>query len=156
MTPLTPDRAASLFQEDEPPQQSASVSRLAAAYLAARKYAEEAENSAKLARERRDRIEMELIQRMEEAKTLSLRIEDGERSALLSSSVRNFYSLPQEGLSNESLRDWLDENGGGDAVKLSIHAQTFSSFCNQMRENGKDIHPAVRVAEKKTISVRAR
>lgn len=156
MTPLTQDRAASLFPEDDSPEQQLSLSRMAQAYLAARKIAEDAENSAKLARERRDRIELDLLQRMEEAKTLSLKIEDGDQHALLSASKRTFYSLPQEGLSNESLRDWLDSNGGGDAVKLSIHAQTFSSFCNQMVENGKEIHPAVRVAEKKTVSVRAR
>lgn len=153
---LTKEAAASLFPAEQDGEGEALVADLAAEYIRARKAIDATDADLSDLKKERDRLEMVLLAKMEEQNTLSLRLQDGDMTALLSASETTFYSLPSGGLADETLRDWLDQNGGGDAIKLTIHAQTFSALCRQLAANGKDVHPAVRVAKKKTVAVRAR
>lgn len=66
------------------------------------------------------------------------------------------YASPAAGRKDD-LHAWLKENGYGDLVKESVHANTLSAFIKELLEEGElpeDLAGVVNVYEKTTVNMR--
>jgi hypothetical protein len=112
------------------------------AYLDARKLKEDAELLAKRQGEILNQAETELLRAMDGAQVKSLKIEHDGKLCGLTQTKKTFYSLPKAGdyegaptfIEDPIMLEWLDEHGGTDLIKKTIHHATFSSFCKELAD----------------------
>ena len=141
------EQEEALFPLCVPPD---TLSWAAADFLHLRKCKDEAEERAAQARALLEEAQERLLQLMAVGNVSSLRVGD----VLLSAATRGYYSLPAGALDDPAVANWLYSAGGQDLLKRSVHPQTFSSFCRELVEGGHALHPAVRQALKRVVSVR--
>lgn len=124
-------------------------------YLAARTAKEAVEESLKTASARQQNAEDLLLRLMAAAGVKSLRLDDGAGSdVLISEATSTYYSAASGMLDDGAFYAWLLRAGGHDLVKRTIHHASFSSFCRELVEAGRAIHPAVKVATKKQVRMK--
>lgn len=138
-----------------PKPDAGEVPDLARAYLACRKHREAAEEALKRIREQADEAELELMTAMELSGLLSVRVQDEDgKPVTLSPASTTYYSLPAGSLEDAVILRWLMTSGGDQLVKKTIHHATFSSFCRELVESGKDLPVNVKITARKYVQVR--
>lgn len=134
---------------------SIGLADAARAYLSCRKLKEEAESLVRTQADILNSAEDTLLQKMQEAGVLSVKVEDESgRPTMVSAGASTYYNLPQGALEDREIYVWLLAQGGQDLVKRSIHHASFSSFCRELVDAGRNLHPAVKVTEKKVVRVK--
>ena len=108
---------------------------------------------------RRDLLAKELIPDM--MKRLGLASETGKGSFTLSSgakvSLRNDMFAGCKKEDEDSLFQWLRDNGLGDIIKPVVNHQTLKATCREQLENGRAVPPMVNVYhETKAVLTRAK
>lgn len=99
-----------------------------------------------------DRVEQELaeLMRVEE-------IDNFKRSGRTFYPIVKTWASPQRGR-REAVYDWMKENGYGDLVTETVHAQRFNSMINEMIEDDgtvpEDLERLINVTERVSIGVR--
>lgn len=137
----------------------------AKAYLDARRAKEGQENALKDASQKLQDAELQLLRAMDGAGMKSMKLDHAGETVAMSQTSSTYYSLPAGGIDDPAILAWLDEQGGSDLLKKSIHHATFSSFCKEivdqsikaMDESGvaiNPLHPAVKIAERRGIMLR--
>jgi hypothetical protein len=127
-----------------------AVAKAARIYLEVRKIKEEQEQHLKDCNESLRTAETALFQKMDEARTVSVKLDDG---TLVSTSTSTKYNLPAGGLDNDDLKQWMIVAGGQDLLKTTIHHASFSSFCKELVEQGKQLPEAVKSITLRTVRV---
>lgn len=99
-----------------------------------------------------DRVEQELaeLMRVEE-------IDNFKRSGRTFYPIVKTWASPQRGR-REAVYEWMKENGYGDLVTETVHAQRFNSMINEMIEDDgtvpEDLERLINVTERVSIGVR--
>ncbi len=122
--------------------------------LLARAEVERAEAALKKAKELLDGAERNVIDVMQQAGLSAVKLDcpGGRVTVSLAESV--YFSAPAGSLEDTGFFQWLLRSGGHDLVKRTVHHASFSSFCRELREQERSIHPAVRMIEKKQVRVK--
>ncbi len=144
---MSDQELASLF-----PKEVEGLPALSRRYLEARLALAQAEEVRKRAVEALGLAEAEIIQAMEQAGVSSLRLDGADT---VTRSVRTFYQLPAGSLDDPRVRRWFYRQKARDLIKRQVNQQSFSKLCRERHESGKRIPDFVKVAEKKTLSLRA-
>ena len=159
--PATEDDIARLF--GAPDEAHTQVVARARVYLAARKRKEALEEEAKAANAAFRQAEDELQRTMHACSVPSIAIDDDGRTASLSRVSTTVYSLPAGWQDSPAFIAWIEEAGGMDLCKPSIHHSTFSSFCRELVAQSAQsagevvvnpLHPTVVVVERRGIQMR--
>jgi hypothetical protein len=130
------------------------VAEAARRYLATRLDKEEVEKMLDESKKRLDAAEALLFAKMDEAKVHGLKlVADDGLSYSISDAKTPYYSAPPGALDDSEFYRWLLHNGGHDLVKRAIHHMSFSSFCRELVEADKNLHPTVKMVEKRSIRV---
>ncbi len=152
MQPIVTETAADLFGAATGDEGRDHLVALARQYLDEEKYVEQLEAALKEEKERRDTAETALFRKMEELRTLSVKVEvDGHRPITLSAVVSKHYAAPGGALEDNNFFTWLLRSGGGDLVRRTIHHSTFSGFVRELAEAGRPLHTLVKIVERKCI-----
>lgn len=99
-----------------------------------------------------DRVEQELaeLMRVEE-------IDNFKRSGMTFYPIVKTWASPQRGR-REAVYEWMKENGYGDLVTETVHAQRFNSMINEMIEDDgtvpEGLERLINVTERVSIGVR--
>jgi hypothetical protein len=154
MPDTLPDDLASLFGQGDDAAPSGSLTDAARAYLMARAIRDTAEDVLKERNEALRKAEGTLLGLMDEQGVKSLKLDVDGKPVALTASTTVRYALPPDALENSAFFLWLLRNGGQDLVKRTVHWATFSSFCKELAEAGKTVHPTVRQTTQRTVSRR--
>lgn len=99
-----------------------------------------------------DRVEQELAEEMRVNE-----IDNFKRSGRTFYPIVKTWASPQRGR-REAVYEWMKENGYGDLVTETVHAQRFNSMINEMIEDDgtipDDLENLINVTERVTIGVR--
>jgi hypothetical protein len=123
-------------------------------YLIARLKKEEAEKALRAANEELDSAESLLLGKLDEAGVKSIKVDWDGGVAALSASTTTYYAMPKDGLEDTNLYLWLLRAGGKDLVRRTIHHASFSSFCREVADSGRAVHPAVKRTERRVVRVK--
>ena len=143
---------ATLFGHDETAEARPDVTSSARVYLDLRRQVDDAEAALKTLRSRMDTAESAFLAKLDECGLSSVKLADG---TALTSSTSNYYALPAGALEDASVMLWLIRMGGRDLVKRTIHHQSFSGFCRELAEDGKSMHPAVKLAQRRGVRMKS-
>ena len=99
-----------------------------------------------------DRVEQELAEEMRVNE-----IDNFKRSGRTFYPIVKTWASPQRGR-REAVYEWMKENGYGDLVTETVHAQRFNSMINEMIEDDgtvpEDLERLINVTERVSIGVR--
>lgn len=99
-----------------------------------------------------DRVEQELAEEMRVNE-----IDNFKRAGKTFYPIVKTWASPQRGR-REAVYEWMKENGYGDLVTETVHAQRFNSMINEMIEDDgtvpEDLETLINVTERVSIGVR--
>jgi hypothetical protein len=150
-TKTTNDLAALFSSPDAPSEPLIAAARH---YLAKRQVVERQEEALGAAKEEKDRAETELLRLLDQAKTLSVKIQvDGGPPVMVTSATHRYYRAPTGAADDNDFLLWLLRSGGHDLVKRTINPQSFTAFCRELREQERPLHSRVHLTEIQRVSV---
>jgi hypothetical protein len=149
----TTKELADLFGDALPGEGVAAAARI---YLKSRREKEHAEAEVKRLSSQLQTAESLLFQKLDEARLLSVKVDEGDGQAVLvSTHNKTSYSMPSGGLSeHDSLHQWLIVVGGGDLIRDNVNPQSFSAFCREIADQGGAIHHDVKTFTRRVVAVR--
>lgn len=128
------------------------IFELADRLLELREEKQRLEEETKKVNAEKDRVEQQLFEQMQ-----SNEIDKFQRAGRLFYPIVRTWANPKKG-NKENVYQWMKENGYGDLVTETVHAQRFNSMVNEMiEEEGAipdELETLINVTERVSIGVR--